>query len=150
MNPPPRDAVACPLRGRAIPPAQRDAHHLVPKSKGGRQTEFLHRVCHRQIHALLTETELARQYASVEALLAHGEMQVFVVWVESKPEDTFMRKRKSTRMRKGHRVQTGRACSQPELRMAIPAGLRGPAPVSQAVASSPGSAACIQTVVADR
>jgi hypothetical protein len=55
------------LCDRVIPPAQRDAHHLVPKSKGGRQTEFLHRVCHRQVHALLTETELARQYASVEA-----------------------------------------------------------------------------------
>ncbi len=68
---PPGDPVICPLCERPIPPAQRDAHHLVPKCKGGRHTEFLHRVCHRQIHALLTETELARQYATVDALLAH-------------------------------------------------------------------------------
>jgi hypothetical protein len=28
---------------------QRDAHHLVPKSRGGTETVWLHRICHRQI-----------------------------------------------------------------------------------------------------
>jgi 5-methylcytosine-specific restriction endonuclease McrA len=93
------DAVTCPLCDRVIPKSQRDAHHLVPKSKGGRQTEFLHRVCHRQIHALLTETELARQYATVEALLAHPELKTFVAWVKKKPEDFFVRTHKSTKLR---------------------------------------------------
>jgi hypothetical protein len=82
-----------------IPPAQADRHHLVPKSKGGRQTEFLHRVCHRQIHALLTESELAGQYATVEALLQHPELQAFVAWVKTKPDDFFVRTSKSTRIR---------------------------------------------------
>jgi hypothetical protein len=82
-----------------IPKSQRDAHHLVPKSKGGRQTEFLHRVCHRQVHALLTETELARQYDTVEALLAHPELKAFVAWVKTKPEDFFVSTRKSSRVR---------------------------------------------------
>lgn len=49
----------CPLCERKISHSQRDAHHLIPKSKGGRQTEYQHRICHRQIHALFTETELA-------------------------------------------------------------------------------------------
>jgi len=93
----------CPLCDRFIPPAQRDLHHLVPKSKGGRQTEFMHRVCHRQIHALITEAELARHYATVEALLQHPELQEFVAWVKTKPEDFFVRTRKSTRLRKGRR-----------------------------------------------
>jgi hypothetical protein len=97
------NAVICPLCDRQIPKSQRDAHHLVPKSKGGRQTEFLHRVCHRQIHALLTETELAKQYATVEALLAHPELKTFVAWVKSKPEDFFVRTRKSTKLRRGRR-----------------------------------------------
>jgi hypothetical protein len=95
--------LVCPLCERVIPPGQRDAHHLVPKSKGGQQTEFMHRVCHRQIHALLTETELARRYATVEALLSHTELQAFVAWVKTKPDDFFVRTRKSTRMRKGRR-----------------------------------------------
>jgi hypothetical protein len=88
------------LCGRTIPPAQRDAHHLVPKSKGGRQTTVMHRVCHRQIHAVLTEAELARQYATVEALLAHPELKVFVAWVRTKPEDFFVSTRKSARVRR--------------------------------------------------
>ena len=98
-KPPPSAEVICPLCERAIPPAQRDAHHLVPKSKGGRQTEFLHRICHRQVHALLTETELARQYATVDALLAHPELQAFVAWVKTKPDDFFVSTRKSARVR---------------------------------------------------
>lgn len=93
-------AAICPLCGRPIPPAQRDAHHLVPKSKGGRQTAWMHRICHRQIHAVLTENELARQYATVEALLAHPALQVFVAWVQTKPADFFVSTRKSARVRK--------------------------------------------------
>ena len=94
------EVVICPLCERAIPPAQRDAHHLVPKSKGGRRTEFLHRVCHRQIHALLTEVELARHYATVEALRAHPEIGSFVAWVKTKPDDFFVATRKSARLRR--------------------------------------------------
>lgn len=89
----------CPICERAIPDAQQDAHHLVPKSRGGTQTELLHRICHRQIHALFTETELARQYNNVEALLRHPEMARFVAWVKTKPDDFFERTRKSQRLR---------------------------------------------------
>ena len=31
--------LVCPLCERPIPESQKDAHHLVPKSKGGRHTE---------------------------------------------------------------------------------------------------------------
>ena len=96
----PKDDVVCPLCDRAIPPAQRDAHHLIPKSHGGVQTVWLHRICHRQIHALLTETELARQYQHIEALRQHPELSVFVRWVQTKPDDFFERTRKSQRLRK--------------------------------------------------
>ena len=91
--------VICPLCGRAIPRSQRDAHHLVPKSKGGKHTTLLHRMCHRQIHALLTEKELARQYATIDALLTHPELQVFVSWIKTKPDDFFMPSRKSARLK---------------------------------------------------
>ena len=83
-----------------IPAAQADRHHLVPKCKGGRKTEFLHRICHRQILALLTETELARQFSTVEALLQHPELRAFVAWVKTKPADFFVRTQKSTRIHK--------------------------------------------------
>ena len=99
MKTPTGNDLTCPLCDRVIPPAQADRHHLVPKSKGGRQTEYLHRVCHRQIHALLTENELAGQYATVEALLQHPALQVFLAWVKTKPEGFFVRAQKSARIR---------------------------------------------------
>ena len=77
--------VVCPLCMRPIPKSQRDAHHLVPKSRGGVETVILHRLCHRQIHALLTETQLARHYASIEALKAHPEIAKFIAWISQKP-----------------------------------------------------------------
>ena len=94
----PTDLV-CPLCERKIPTSQRDAHHLVPKSKGGRHTEYLHRICHRQIHALLTETELAKQFNSVNTLLAHPDIAVFVAWVKNKPDEFMERTRKSQRLK---------------------------------------------------
>lgn len=89
----------CPLCERPIPPSQQDAHHLVPKSHGGVQTVLLHRICHRQIHALLTEAELARMYATIEALKQHPELVRFIQWVRTKPDAFFEKSRKSQRLR---------------------------------------------------
>lgn len=84
----------CSLCGRAIPPAQRDMHHLIPKMKGGKKTVPMHRICHRQIHALFSETELARQFSTPEALLTSYEIRRFVDWVKTKPDDFFERTRR--------------------------------------------------------
>ncbi len=94
------EPVLCPLCDRSIPPSQRDAHHLVPKSRGGVDTVWLHRICHRQIHALLSEAELERDYCFVEALRSHPEMARFLQWVRTKPDDFFERTRKSQRIRR--------------------------------------------------
>jgi len=47
----------------------------------------MHRACHKQIHALFTDTELAKYYSSLEALCAHPEMARFINWVKDKPND---------------------------------------------------------------
>ncbi|UFS56652.1 HNH endonuclease [Comamonadaceae bacterium M7527] len=77
----------CVLCDRPIPPGLKDAHHLVPKSRGGVATVLMHRICHKHIHAVLTETELARHYATVAALQAHPVVATFVQWVKDKPID---------------------------------------------------------------
>ena len=89
----------CAVCESKIPHRQRDAHLLIRKSKGERKNEYLHRICHRQIHALFTETELARQFNSVDALLAHPDILLFVAWVKTKPDDFMERIRKSQRLR---------------------------------------------------
>ena len=70
---------------RSIPKSHRDAHHIIPKSRGGVDTVILHSLCHRQIHALLTENQLARNYSTMEALRGHSEIAKFIEWIRNKP-----------------------------------------------------------------
>ncbi|WP_392665003.1 HNH endonuclease [Amaricoccus sp. B4] len=74
----------CGLCSRPIPPGVRQSrHHLVPKLRGGKggETVLLHQICHAEIHATLTETELARDYASLDALRGHPRLARFIAWV---------------------------------------------------------------------
>ena len=45
----------------------------------------MHQICHNEIHAALTEAELARTYNTPEALRAHPRLAKFVAWVADKP-----------------------------------------------------------------
>jgi hypothetical protein len=64
-------------------------HHLVPRLRGGTSgpTVLLHQICHNEVHATLSETELARRYNTVEALRAHPRIARFVEWVHDKPPE---------------------------------------------------------------
>ncbi|KIG10627.1 HNH endonuclease [Caballeronia concitans] len=93
---PPQEEV-CALCGRPVPPSERDLHHLVPKSQGGRETAVFHRICHRQLHALFSEKQLAQQFSTVEALLADDQVRGFVEWVKTKPNGSYQRTRRSSR-----------------------------------------------------
>ena len=81
------DDPTCPVCGRPIPPhARQSIHHLVPKLRGGRNgpTILVHQICHNEIHSVLTETELARDYSTPEALRAHPAIARFAAWVAGK------------------------------------------------------------------
>ncbi|WP_298422429.1 HNH endonuclease [Rhodoblastus sp.] len=69
--------------------AKVEAHHLIPKTFGGRETVALHPICHRKIHTTLTDRELQRGYATIEALRAHREIARFICWVETKDADFY-------------------------------------------------------------
>ena len=75
----------CPLCTRPIPVGHESRHHLVPRSFRGRNTVNLHRICHRKIHSLFTERELAKRLHSIDALKAERDIRLFVDWVSSKP-----------------------------------------------------------------
>lgn len=92
----------CPLckREMAVPC---NLHHLIPKSKGGKNTPtiLLHKICHDKIHAVFTETELKRNYNTIEKLQDNEEMQKFIQWLQNK-EPAFYDKSVKTRKRKYH------------------------------------------------
>lgn len=78
----------CALCGRPIPPdVPQSLHHLVPRAKGGKKgpTVLLHHICHKEIHASLKETELARQYNTIAALQQHPRLAKFIEWVARRP-----------------------------------------------------------------
>jgi hypothetical protein len=62
-------------------------HHPVPKSRGGKERQPVHPICHRTIHANFTNSELERRYSTPDALLAHEEIGRFVSWIANKPPD---------------------------------------------------------------
>jgi hypothetical protein len=62
-------------------------HHPIPKSRGGRERQPVHPICHRTIHLHFTNSELEKRYSTVDALLNHSEIARFVQWVAGKPAD---------------------------------------------------------------
>jgi len=92
---------ACPLCGRSLIDGPTiNKHHVVPKSLGGRDAHWIHRVCHSKIHSLFTERELLHQYNTFEALRAHPELEKFIAWVRRKDPQFTSRNAASTSRRR--------------------------------------------------
>jgi 5-methylcytosine-specific restriction endonuclease McrA len=91
------DASACELCGR--PDTELTRHHLIPRArhkKGQIRRNFdkteltgrlamLCRACHKYVHTVLTERQLADEYNTVRQLLAHPEIAKFVCWIAKRP-----------------------------------------------------------------
>ena len=72
----------CPLCLREIPPGvPQSLHHLIPKLKGGKNgpTILVHHICHKEIHAAISEGELAKKFNSIETLKAHPRLSKFLI-----------------------------------------------------------------------
>ncbi|WP_127115718.1 HNH endonuclease [Shimia sediminis] len=94
----------CPICARPIPAeVPQSLHHLIPRLRGGKNgpTVLLHQICHKEIHASLTETELAREYSTIEALRRHPRLAKFIRWVAKRPPDFLSKTTGPRRRRKG-------------------------------------------------
>lgn len=73
-------------------------HHLIPRTRHHnkrnkrefprtevKRTVGICRPCHSQIHVLLTEKELERDYRTIEQLRAHADLRKFAEWIAAKP-----------------------------------------------------------------
>jgi hypothetical protein len=75
----------CGLCNRELGDFLIEEHHMIPKMKKGKETEPVHRICHRKIHATFTEKELDTYYHTFDRLREHEAIQKFVKWVAKKP-----------------------------------------------------------------
>lgn len=82
-----------------------DLHHLIPKSKGGKDSELIkiHRICHNTIHSTWAENELKRYYHTVERITSDDRMQKFIKWVRRKPSDFYVKTKDTSRRRNKRR-----------------------------------------------
>jgi 5-methylcytosine-specific restriction protein A len=79
----------CALCGRVVPRALITLHHLLPKEEGG---EAEHRLpfckpCHKQVHAMFSNKQLAASYDSIEKLQAAPELATFLAWIRKQRPD---------------------------------------------------------------
>lgn len=64
-----------------------DRHHFVPKLKGGKVVTLLHVICHRKLHSVFSESEMAKYYNTSEKCLERDEISSFVKWVQKKDSE---------------------------------------------------------------
>ncbi len=89
--------------------SQTTKHHLIPRTRHKNKKnkkEFsrkevktriidLCRACHSQIHVVLTNKELERDYNTLDLLSTHPEVKKFVDWIKNKPEGIKVAMRKT-------------------------------------------------------
>ena len=73
-------------------------HHLIPRSRGRKGQELptvdLCSACHRQIHALFTNEQLARDLNTLERLRDDPSVARFVKWVRKQDPSRRIRVRR--------------------------------------------------------
>ncbi|QFZ92742.2 HNH endonuclease [Synechococcus elongatus] len=88
----PQDLGPCPLCDRPLWKDRFvDRHHFLPRSHGGKEWLYVHQICHRKIHSLFSEQELALFYNTPDRLRSHPEVQRFLKWVRRHPPDFYDR-----------------------------------------------------------
>ena len=68
--------------GRAV-----EYHHLVPKSRGGREKAMIHPICHRTLHRTFSNAELGVFGGSVASIRADPRIGRFLAWIAHKDPD---------------------------------------------------------------
>jgi 5-methylcytosine-specific restriction enzyme A len=80
-------------------------HHLTPKEMGGTfmPTAYLCIPCHKQIHALFTNEDLASSLNSIELLREHPDIHKFLKWIKRQPPKRLPRISKSNERKRKKR-----------------------------------------------
>ncbi len=94
--------VTCPFCKRPVIHLKR--HHLVPKSRGGREVVDSCLDCHRAIHAFFPIKALETKFNSVKALMADNRFRRMVRWISTQdPSRKLTIRRPIDRQKRGRR-----------------------------------------------
>ena len=74
------------LSGRMV-----DRHHYIPRSQGGKEWVWMHKICHRKLHSMWTEKQLAKDpiLRAPELMASHPDLASFITWVRKHPSDFY-------------------------------------------------------------
>ncbi|MGG3801888.1 HNH endonuclease [Metabacillus fastidiosus] len=78
-------------------PVETTIHHLLPKEMGGTfgPTANLCIPCHKQIHALYTNKEIAIRLTTIQELKEDEQLSRFLKWIRKQPPTKLMKIKKS-------------------------------------------------------
>ena len=87
------DIQTCSICSRPLGKENISKHHLIPKSRGGKDSELIeiHNICHQKIHSVFTLKELRDDFNTVEKLVENEEIAKFIKWVSKKAPEFYQR-----------------------------------------------------------
>lgn len=74
----------CPFCNRETPEEFQEKHHLIPKSKKGKDTVLVCSDCGDMIHQLFKVSELKTKLNTVDKIKAEPKMQTWISWISKK------------------------------------------------------------------
>ncbi|MEO7715079.1 MAG: hypothetical protein ABIY70_02655 [Capsulimonas sp.] len=75
------DYVNCPICDREVPESHTTKHHLVPKSRKGKEMVRLCNDCHRQLHVLFDVKTLEKTLNTIELLKQDERIQRWIGFI---------------------------------------------------------------------
>ena len=76
----------CQICGRETPEDFQEKHHLIPRSKKGKETIIVCCDCGNQLHLLFTIKQMEYTYNTLEEILANEKVQSWVKWIRKKKD----------------------------------------------------------------
>jgi hypothetical protein len=77
----------CPICERIVPNGCWEKHHLIPKSKKGKEIIKVCISCGDALHKIFTLKDMKNNYNNIEIINQHPDIQKWKKWISKKPND---------------------------------------------------------------
>jgi hypothetical protein len=77
--------ITCPICQRETPSEAQEKHHLIPKSKKGKEVVLVCCDCGDMVHKIFTNKQLALTFNSIDNIILNEKIIKWVKWIQKKP-----------------------------------------------------------------